>query len=144
MGSKTPLLLFLGAALFIVLISCTGPTFNRPLHDPVMSNEEMHAELVRLDQVNLNVGSEDFDPSKYPVFVGFDFRNGRTLINKFICWDGCPERGKVFLLYEGVITEDDCLGTIGMPLIPPEPVQGEFWGCRPIINWSPAASSLSN
>ncbi len=77
MGSKTPLLLFLGAALIIVLISCTGPTFTRPLHDPVMSNEEMHAELVRLDQVNLNVGSEDFDPSIYPVFVGFDFRKGK-------------------------------------------------------------------
>lgn len=135
MQSKKLMILILGAALLAVLLACTGPTFTRPNHDPVMTTQEMEDELARLQQVNLTVGGEVFDPGDYPAFVGIDVRNGKTLINKFICWDGCPELGKVYLVYQGVATEEDCFYAMGSPLISPVPIPGAYWGCQPIIDW---------
>ena len=87
----------------------------------------MQAELLRLQQVNLTVGSEEFDTSQYPAFVGIDVRNGKTLIEKFICWDGCPELGNVYLVYQGVATKEACLNVEGSPLISPVPIPGAYW-----------------
>ena len=144
MESKKLLVLILGAALLAVLFGCTGPTFTRPNHDPVMTTEEMKDELARLRQVNLTVGSEDFDPGDYPAFVGVDVRNGKTMINKFICWDGCPELGNVYLVYQGVATEEDCFYAIGSPLISPVPIPGAYWGCQPILDWLTVPSRRPN
>ena len=127
---------FLGAVLVSLfnLLGCTGPDFRRDIHDPVMSTQQMQAELERLHQVNLTVGREEFDPSDYPVFAGIDVRNGKTLVEKFICWDGCPELGNVYLFYQGVDTEEACLDAAGSPLISPVPIPGAYWGCGPIVD----------
>ncbi len=82
----------------------------------------------------MTVGTEEFDLSEYPAFVGIDVRNGKTLIEKFICWDGCPELGKVYLVYQAVATEEACLKATGSPLISPVPIPGAYWGCEPIIS----------
>ena len=62
------------------------------------------------------------------------FRNGKTLVEKFICWDGCPELGNVYLFYQGVDTEEACLDAAGSPLISPVPIPGAYWGCEPIVD----------
>jgi len=104
--------------------------------EPVMSTALMQAELERLHRINLTVGSGDFDPSVYPVSVGVDARNGKMLVEKFICWDDCPDVGMVFLLYESVDTEEACRdAVVGSPLVSPEPIPGDYWGCRPVIDW---------
>ena len=144
MESNKLLLPFFGAALLIVLLGCTGPTFTRQNHDPVMTTEKMEVELERVNQLNLTVGSEDFDPGDYPAFVGIDVRNGRTLINKFFCWDGCPEMGKVSMVYQGVVTEEDCFYAIGTPIISPVPIPGAYWGCQPILDWLTVPVSRPN
>ena len=36
------------------------------------------------------------------ISVGVDFRNGKMLVDKVICWDSCPDVGMVFLLYQNV------------------------------------------
>ena len=96
----------------------------------------MQAELERLHEINLTVGGGDFDPSRYPVSVGVDPRNGKMLVEKFICWDACPDVGMVFLLYAGVDTEEACMDAlVGSPLISPDPIPGQYWGCRPIVDW---------
>ena len=87
--------------------------------------------MIRLQQVNLTVGSEEFDLSIYPVSFGFDIRNGMNLIAKFICLDGCPESGKVYLVYQGVTIEQDCLNANGSPLTSPALI---YWGCEPVVN----------
>ena len=89
--------------------------------------------MVRLQKVNLTIGSEEFDIRSHPQFVGVDVRNGKTLIAKFICWDGCPELGKVYIVFQGVATEEACLNTKGSPLISPVPIPGAYWGCEPVI-----------
>ena len=86
---------------------------------------------MRLQQVNLTIGSEEFDLSIYPVSFGFDIRNGGNLIAKFICLDACPESGKVYLVYQGVTIEDDCLNAKGSPLKSPALI---YWGCEPVVN----------
>ena len=48
------------------------------------------------------VANGNFDPSGYSISVGVDFRNGKMLVDKFICWDSCPDVGMVFLLYQNV------------------------------------------
>ena len=135
MKLKRPPLLFLGAAFLLILLGCTGPSFERTIDDPVMTPAEMESELERLHQVNLTVGSEGFDPGIYPLFVGVDVRNGKTLINKFICWDGCPELGKVYLVYQALDTADACIDATGSPIISPVPIPGAYWGCQPILDW---------
>ena len=134
---KKPLFPLLGAAvvLLIILLGCTTPDF-RTFSDPVMTTELMQAELARLHEINLTVSSGDFDPNVYPVSVGVDARNGKMLIEKFICWDACPDVGMVFLLYQNVDTVEACTAAVvGSPLISPEPIPGQFWGCRPIVDW---------
>ena len=134
---KKPLFPLLGAAvvLLIILLGCTTPDF-RTFSNPVMTTDLMQAELARLHEINLTVSSGDFDPSVYPVSVGVDARNGKMLIEKFICWDACPEVGMVFLLYQNVDTVEACeAAVVGSPLISPEPIPGQFWGCRPIVDW---------
>ena len=134
---KKPLFPLLGAAvvLLIILLGCTTPDF-RTFSNPVMTTELMQAELARLHEINLTVSSGDFDPNVYPVSVGVDARNGKMLIEKFICWDACPDVGMVFLLYQNVDTVEACTAAVvGSPLISPEPIPGQFWGCRPIVDW---------
>ena len=135
MKSKRLLLLVIGAALLFMLLACTGPTFRRTIDDPVMTPVEMETERKRLDKLNLTVGNADFDPSLYPLFAGVDTRNGRTLENQFICWDQCPEKGKVYLVYKDVGTEETCLNATGSPLISPATIPEAYWGCEPIIDW---------
>ena len=134
---KKPLFPLLGVAvvLLIILLGCTTPDF-RTFSNPVMTTDLMQAELARLHEINLTVSSGDFDPSVYPVSVGVDARNGKMLIEKFICWDACPDVGMVFLLYQNVDTVEACTAAVvGSPLISPEPIPGQFWGCRPIVDW---------
>jgi len=41
----------------------------------------------------------------------------------------------VFLLYQNVESSEVCNGSVvGTPLFSPEPILGEYWGCRP-ISW---------
>ena len=137
-NKKKLLVLFVGATLLTILIGCatpTKPTFKRTIDDPVMTPVEIEAEFEQLRQLNLTVGSEGFDPGVYPLFAGVDVRNGKTLIKKFICWDGCPELGKVYLVYQGVDTEEACFSATGSPLISPVPISGRYWGCEPILDW---------
>ena len=100
---KKLLLPSLGTAtvLLLVLLGCTRLDFST-INDPVMSIQRMQAELERLHEINLTVGSEEFDPGDYPISVGIDVRNGKILMEKFICWDDCPNVGKVFLVYQDV------------------------------------------
>ena len=135
MRSKKLLVLVLGAALFFIFLACTGPSFRRTIDDPVMTPVKMESALRDLEQLNLTVGHDDFDPRAYPLFAGIDVRNGRTLIKKFICWDGCPEMGKVYLVYQDVSTEEACFTAIGEALISPVPIPGAYWGCLPILDW---------
>ena len=135
MNLKKLLIPFLGVALLFTILACTGPTFRRTVDDPVMTPVEMESELEQLRQLNLTVGSEGFDPGWYPVFAGIDVRNGKILIKKFVCWDGCPELGKVFLVYKGVVTEEDCFKAKGSPIISPVPIPDAYWGCQPILDW---------
>ena len=135
---KKLLLVLLGGALLFILLgraTPSKPSFERTIEDPVMTTDEMEEELRRLHLVNLTVGSKEFDPGIYPAFVGVDFRNGKTLINKFICWDVCPEVGMVFLVYQDVGNEQACVDAKGTPLISPDLIGNEYWGCRPIIDW---------
>ncbi|PKB71658.1 MAG: hypothetical protein BZY87_04085 [SAR202 cluster bacterium Io17-Chloro-G6] len=133
-GSKKLRILILAAALCLIVLGCTGPTFNRAIHDPVTSTEELQTQLARLEQVNLTVAGGKFDLGRYPALVGIDIRNGNTLVEKFICWDGCPELGQVFLVYQGVGSKEACLNTEGSPIISPVPIPGESWGCVLIID----------
>ena len=135
MESKKLLLVYVGVALLFLILGCTKPDF-RTINDPVMSTGQMQSELERLHEINLTVGSDDFDPNDYPVSVGIDIRNGKILVEKFICWDGCPEVGMVFLLYERVDTVQACIDSVfGSPLMSPEPIPGDYWGCRPVVDW---------
>ena len=123
------------AALLVLLLGCTAPDF-RTFSDPVMTTEAMQAELEQLHEINLTVKDGDFDHSAYPMSVGVDPRNGKMLVEKFICWDACPDVGMVFLLYGSVETEEACAAAVvGSPLISPEPMPGQYWGCRPIVDW---------
>ena len=78
---KKPLVPVFGMALvlLVILLRSTPPDF-RTVTDPVMTTDGMQAELERLHQINLIVGSGDFDLSVYPVSVGIDARNGKMLI----------------------------------------------------------------
>ena len=134
---KKPSVLIFGLALvlLIVVVGCTRTDYGA-FHDPVMSTDDIQAELERLHQINLTVGTDEFDPSDYPIVVGVDPRNGKMLTEKFICWDECPAVGMVFLMYQGVATEEACAqSVVGTPLWSPEPIPGQYWGCRPIVNW---------
>ena len=134
---KKPLFPLIGAAsvLLVILLGCTQPDF-RTFSDPVMTTGAMEAELARLHVLNLTVADGGFDHSAYPVSVGVDLRNGRMLVAKFICWDSCPDVGMIFLLYRNVESAEACVSTVvGTPLISPGPSQGEYWGCRPVIDW---------
>ena len=58
------------------------------------------------------------------------------VVDKFICWDSCPDVGMVFLLYQNVESSEACNGSVvGTPLFSPEPILGKYWGCRPIMDW---------
>ena len=74
-----------------------------------MTTEYMQAELERLHEINLTVKHGDFNLSLYLISVGVDLRNGKMLVEKFICWDACPDVGMVFLLYGDVETEEACV-----------------------------------
>ncbi len=129
--------LLLGTALvlLIILSGCSTPDFNA-LNDPVLTTEKLQAVMERLHQTNLTVGTEAFDLRVYPVYAGIDVRNGRMLIEKFLCWDDCPRVGMVFLIYENVNTVEACDSLVlGAPLISPEPIPGQYWGCRPVVDW---------
>ena len=53
-----------------------------------------------------------------------DARNGKKLVEKFICWDICPDVGMVFLMYQGVDSVEACADSVkGAPLISPEPIR---------------------
>ena len=132
---KKLLLLIFGGALLLMLVGCTRPDF-RTFSNPVMTTDDIQAEMERLHRINLTVSKGGFDPSPYPVSVGVDLRNGRMLVAKFICWDVCPDVGMVFLLYMNVESEAACsAASLGTPLISPEPIPGDYWGCRPIVDW---------
>lgn len=132
---KKQLFLLIGAATVLLLIGCTKPDF-RAFSDPVMTTEAMEAELILLHQLNLTIGNGAFDVSRYPMLVGVDVRNGKMLVEKFICWDLCPDVGMVFLLYQGVGSAKACAqAVVGTPLFSPEPIPGEYWGCRPVVDW---------
>ena len=134
---KRPLIALSGiaVALLALMFGYSPPDF-RTFSDTVMSTEGMERELARLHEINLTVSEGDFDPSVYPISVGVDVRNGKMLIEKFICWDSCPDVGMVFLLYQGVESAEACLdAVVGTPLISPEPMPGEYWGCRPVVDW---------
>ncbi|MBC8282123.1 MAG: hypothetical protein H8E48_15190 [Chloroflexi bacterium] len=119
----------------LIVLGCSSPDF-RTFSDPVMDTDSLQAELERLHEINLSVGDDAFDPNVYPISVGVDVRNGQMLVEKFICWDACPDVGMVFLMYANVGTEADCLQVIGgSSLISPEPMPGVFWGCRPVVDW---------
>ena len=123
------------SVLLLILIGCTKPDF-RAFSDPVMTTAAMEAELARLHELNLTVSDGGFDHSAYPVSVGVDLRNGRMLVEKFICWDSCPDVGMVFLLYQGVETAQACAqSVVGTPLFSPDPIPGQYWGCRPVVDW---------
>ena len=116
-------------------MACTQPDF-RTLSDPVMSTDAMQAELERLHAINLIVANGNFDPGVYLISVGVDFRNGKMLVDKVICWDSCPDVGMVFLLYQNVESSEACNGSVvGTPLFSPELILAEYWGCRPIMDW---------
>ena len=134
---KRSLVPIFGAALVIavMLLACSRPDF-RAFSDPVMTTEAMQVELERLHEINLTVANGDFDPTFYPVLVGIDLRNGKMLIEKFICLDVCPDVGMVFLVYQNVNSVEECAdAVVGTPLISPEPIPGQYWGCRPIVDW---------
>jgi hypothetical protein len=134
-GRSALRLLVVASAFSIVLLACTQPDF-RTFSDPVMSTDAMQAELERLHAINLTVANGNFDPSGYSISGGVDFRNGKMLVDKFICWDSCPDVGMVFLLYQNVESSKACNGSVvGTPLFTPEPILGEYWGCRPIMDW---------
>lgn len=102
----------------------------------MMSTDDMQAEMERLHALNLTVSSGNFDTTPYPMMVGVDSRNGKMLVEKFICWDTCPEVGMVFLLYYDVESAEACVeAVVGTPLISPPPIPGEYWGCRPVVDW---------
>ncbi len=128
-------LLVVATALLIILLACSKPDF-RTFSDPVMSTADMQAEMERLHVLNLTVSDGNFDTSPYPMMVGVDSRNGKMLVEKFICWDICPDVGMVFLLYYNVESEQACIeSVVGRPLISPPPIPGDYWGCRPIVDW---------
>ena len=132
---KKPLFLLIGTATVLLLIGCTTPDF-RTFSDPVMTTEAMEAELIWLHQLNLTVGDGEFDVSRYPMLMGVDARNGKMLVEKFICWDFCPDVGMVFLLYQNVETAEACAqAVVGTPLFSPDPIPGQYWGCRPVVDW---------
>jgi len=106
-GRSALRLLVVASAFSIVLLVCTQPDF-RTLSDPGI----------------------------YLISVDVDFRNGKMLADKFICWDSCPDVGMVVLLYQNVESSEACNGSVvGTPLFSPEPILGEYWGCRPIKDW---------
>ena len=122
-------------ALSSLILGYSPPDY-RTFTDPVMTTEGMERELARLHEINLTVSKGGFDPSPYPISVGVDARNGKMLVEKFICWDSCPDVGMVFLLYQDVGTLEACKdAVVGTPLISPEPIAGEYWGCRPVVDW---------
>ena len=42
----------------------------------------------------------------------------------------------VFLLYQNVESSEACNGSVaGTPLFSPKPILGEYWGCRPLMDW---------
>ena len=58
------------------------------------------------------------------------------LIEKFICWDSCPDVGMVVLVYQNVGSVQDCHeAVVGTLLMSPEPIPGIFLGCRPLVDW---------
>ncbi len=125
----------IAVALLALIFGYSQPDF-RAFSDPVMTTEGMERELARLHEINLSVSRGGFDPSPYPISVGVDARNGKMLVEKFICWDSCPDVGMVFLLYQGIDSKEACADSIvGTPLISPDPIPGEFWGCRPVVDW---------
>tara|TARA_Y100001001_G_scaffold96101_1_gene93993 strand:+ start:3723 stop:4001 length:279 start_codon:yes stop_codon:yes gene_type:complete len=82
------------------------------------------------------VANGNFDPSGYSISVGVDFRNGKMLVDKFNLLGLLPGCGMVFLLYQNVESSEACNGSVvGTPLFSPEPILGEYWGCRPIMDW---------
>ena len=128
-------MLVVALAFSIVLLACTQPDL-RTFSDPVISTDAMQAELERLHSINLTVANGNSDPGGYPVSVGVDSRNGKVVVEKFICRDSCPDVGMVFLLYQNVDSSEACNGSVvGTPLFSPEPILGEYWGCRPIMDW---------
>lgn len=134
---RKPLVPLFGVVAFfmIFLLGCTKPDF-RTFNDPVMTTSAMQAELERLHEINLTVGDGGFDTSRYPISVGVDARNGKMLVEKFICWDECPDMGMVFLLYQNVESAEACAAAVvGTPLFSPEPLPGQYWGCRPVVDW---------
>ena len=134
---KKRLLLALGAVLVLIMIilGCTKPDF-RTFSNPMMTTGDMEVELARLHEINLTADSGNFDTSIYPLYVGVDARNGRMLVEKFICWDKCPDVGMVFLLYQNVETPEACVqAVVGTPLFSPAPISGRYWGCRPVVDW---------
>jgi len=130
-----PLLPVIGVVSVLLLIGCTQPDF-RTFSDPVMTTAAMEVELARLHEMNLTVSDGGFDVSRYPISVGVDPRNGKMPVEKFICWDSCPDVGMVFLLYQGVETPQACTqAVVGTPLYSPDPIPGQYWGCRPVVDW---------
>jgi hypothetical protein len=131
-------------ALLVILFGCSRPDF-RTFSNPVMTTDDMQTEMERLHEINLTVASGDFDPSIYPVIVGIDSRNGKMLVEKFICWDVCPEVGMVFLLYLGVDSMEACADMVaGASLFSPEAIPTEYWGCRPVVDWLNLPASTPN
>jgi hypothetical protein len=122
-------------ALLDLIFGYSPPDF-RTFSGPVMTTEGMERELPRLHEINLTVSEAGFDPSPYPISVGVDARNGKMLVEKFICWDACPDVGMVFLLYQSVGSAEACADVVvGTPLFSPAPIPGDYWGCRPVVDW---------
>ena len=57
-------------------------------------------------------------------------------MEKFICWDSCPYVGMVFLMYQNVESAKACSeAVVGTPMFAPESIGGDYWGCRPVVDW---------
>lgn len=134
---KKPRFPLIGAVsvLFLILIGCTQPDF-RTFSNPVMTTEAMEAELIRLHALNLTVPNGGVDISRYPMLMGVDSRNGKMLVEKFICWDSCPDVGMVFLMYQNVESAKACAeAVVGTPMFSPASIGEDYWGCRPVVDW---------
>ena len=141
MEPKKLLLPLVAVALLFVLSGCTRVTFEKTLDDPVVDEERLEAEFEKLRKLNKTLGHKDFDPDLYPAFLGIDVRNGKTLIKKFVCEDGCPGSGTVYLVYHDVSTEYDCVNARGAPIVSQGTEPDELIGCEPVVDWHSVASA---
>lgn len=98
---------------------------------PLMFDDEIEEELSRVKKANQTLDITTVDLAAYPKTVGIDARNAKVVLERFICWENCPENGEIYLVYEDVDSKQDCVIAGGRILVSPlTPSPGEFVGCR--------------